>query len=141
MRVRAIDGNNDFLFGKGESDYLVNSNAVGQNIKTELQSFLGDCFFDAQLGIDWFNLLGSKNQLALQVAVTTVILGVDGVTSLASPVVINLDPVTRNIFIQYSVNTIYTGNAGLVSGATNIFLLTEGGDNLTDESGNALEGG
>ena len=72
--VRGVDNNNDWLFGKGKNDYKSNNNAVAQNIKTRLQSFLGDCFFDLNAGIDWFNLLGSKQQLSLKLSVSATIL-------------------------------------------------------------------
>lgn len=142
MKTRGIDANGDWLFGKGQSDFVVNEAAIAQNIQTQLQSFLGDCFFDTSLGVDWFNLMGTKNQLQLQLSVTATILGVYGVTSLASPAIVNLDANRRNILIEYSVNTIFTGTSGSsLVGIANIFLTTEDGDFITDESGNALEGG
>jgi hypothetical protein len=140
MRVRAIDANNDWLFGKGQSDYRVNNDAIGQNIQTELQSFLGDCFFALSDGIDWFNLSGSKNVARLQLAINAAILNVDGVVSIVSSS-FSLDA-NRHFSVSYAVNTIYTGNnPNLVLQASNIYILTEGGDNLTTEDGGAIEGG
>ncbi len=103
MIVRAIDENNDWMFGKGIEDYKFNFNAVVQNIKTRLQSFLGDCFFSAGEGIDWPNLLGGKNQIALNLAVSAVILNTDNVTG-----VIQLDlelSSERVISISYQAAT------------------------------------
>lgn len=105
MRVRSIDVNNDWTFGKGRSNYKTDLNAVSQNIKTRLQSFLGDCFAALDEGIDWFNLLGAKNQAALQIALSTKILNTEGVTGLVE-LSINLDD-NRQISIQYTVDTIY----------------------------------
>lgn len=105
MRVRGIDGNNDWLFGKGANDYKFNRDAVSQNIKTRLQSFLGDCFFDLGAGIDWFNLLGGKSKLAIDLAIRTVILNTEEVTSLKQLNIIEGE--NRNLLLSYEVTTIY----------------------------------
>lgn len=106
MRVRALDATGDWLFGKGQNDYVVNNAAIAQNINTRLSSFLGNCFFDLGAGIDWFNLLGAKNQTALNLAITTVILNTEGVTGLLQ-LSQNLN-VARNFSITYKVQTIYS---------------------------------
>ncbi len=141
MIVRAIDGDNDWLFGKGRNDYQSNSRAISQNIKTRLQSFLGDCFFAINAGLDWFNLLGSKNQVALELAINAIILNTVGVTSLISSEV-TLDPITRRITLSYVVNTVFTVNGvdETVSSLSS-FLLTESGDILTTEDGDRIEAG
>lgn len=82
MRVRAIDASGDWQFGKGKQDYKQNFAALSQNIKTRILSFLGDCFFDLEAGIDWFNLLGSKDRTALELAISTTILNTEGVTGI-----------------------------------------------------------
>lgn len=107
MIVRAIDTNNDWLFGKGRNDYKSNMDAIIQNIKTRLQSFLGDCFFAQGDGIDWFNLLGGKDRLALQLEVTAAILNTDGVTRLNS-LSISENRTTRRITLQYYVETVFS---------------------------------
>jgi hypothetical protein len=141
MIVRAIDGENDWQFGKGKNDYKSNNSAIAQNIKTRLQSFLGDCFFDVPAGIDWFNLLGSKNQIALELSVRTIILNTVGVVSVVSSQV-SLDSATRLITMNYVVNTVFTVNADdeAIVGRSS-FLLTESGDILTTEDGDGLEVG
>lgn len=111
MRVRALDVNHDWTFGTGKNNYLVGNNAIAQNIDTRLLSFLGDCFFDTGAGIDWFNLLGSKNELALNLAITAVILNTVGVTGLLQ-VSINLD-INRNLTVVYRVQTTFSQASGL----------------------------
>ncbi len=110
MRVRAIDGNHDFTFGKGRNNYMQANSAVVQNINTRLSSFLGDCFFDLGAGIDWFNLLGAKDQTALNLAISAVILNTVDVTGIQQ-IAINLD-VARNLMVQYRVQTIYSRTTG-----------------------------
>jgi hypothetical protein len=105
MIVRSIDSNNDWLFGKGKNDYKRGLNAIQQSIKTRLQEFLGDCFFAQNNGIDWFNLLGSKNQQELGLAISSVILNTEDVTRITE-FDLTIDN-SRNALIQYEVETIY----------------------------------
>lgn len=106
MRVRALDVAGDWLFGKGQNDYLTANAAIVQNIATRLLSFLGDCFFDLGAGIDWWNLLGGKSQIAIQLAVAAVILNTDGVTGILQlSVFVDVD---RKITIKYQVQTVYS---------------------------------
>lgn len=109
MIVRAIDANNDWQFGKGKNDYRTDILAVSQNIKTRLQSFLGDCFFKTDEGIDWFNLLGSKDLEALKLAINTTILNTQDVVKL-NEVSANLDK-NRNLTVIFDVLTTF-GQAG-----------------------------
>lgn len=105
--MRSIDVNGDWVFGSGINAYKTGNSEVAQDIQTRLSSFLGDCFFDTAAGIDWFNLLGSKQQLALQLAVASVILNTLNVTgSLQLSVVYNEQ--TRNISFVYRVQTTYS---------------------------------
>lgn len=62
MRIRNIDGNNDWRFGKGQSDYVTGAYAVGLDIKLRLQEWPNDCFFALQNGIEWNRRLGEYNQ-------------------------------------------------------------------------------
>lgn len=106
MRVRQLDDNGDWTFGSGKNNYLVNNAAVAQNIATRLRSFLGDAFFDLSAGIDWFNLLGSKNERALLLAISTVIRNTDqviGILELSA----RLDQ-NRNITVVYNVQTTFS---------------------------------
>ena len=106
MRVRALDSSHDFTFGAGNSNYLVANAAIAQNINTRLSSFLGNCFFDLGAGLDWFNLLGSKDQTALQLAISSVILNTTGVTSLGE---VNLSLATsREFSVSYTAVTVYS---------------------------------
>lgn len=113
MIVRALDTNSDWTFGASLNNYLNNTAAVIQNINTRLQEFLGDCFFNTGAGINWFNLLGNKNQVALNLAITNTILNTDQVISL-SQLSINLNDISRNISISYTVNTTYGQQTNLL---------------------------
>jgi hypothetical protein len=120
MRVRALDSNGDWTFGAGLNNYLTGTAAVSQAIATRLLSFLGDCFFATNEGIDWFTFLGgSKNQLALQLAINAVILntqsqGVNVITNIVA-VSVQLNDVTRAFTVTYEVTSIF----GTVTGTIN----------------------
>ncbi len=105
-RVRALDSSHDWLFGKGQNDYKRNNAAVIQNIDTRLNAYLGDCFFDSGAGIDWFNLLGAKDLLALKLAVAAVILNTQDVTGLLD-LSISLS-VARELSLSYRAATTYS---------------------------------
>lgn len=117
MRVRALDTDRDWQFGKGRNDYRQNTQAIVQNIATRLNSYLGDCFFATGDGIDWFNLLGSKETLGLELALAATILNTLGVTGLLQ-LSVTLDS-SRRVSITYQVNTIY-------SRASNSFIFDSG---------------
>lgn len=105
MRVRELDNTHDWTFGKGRNNYLRDRAATMQNINTRLQSFLGDCFFDAGAGIDWFNLLGTKDQVSLNLAVSAVILNTIDVTGIEQ-LSVELSQ-QRLLEIKYQVQTSY----------------------------------
>lgn len=107
MRVRQIDTEHDWLFGKGQNDYVAANRAVVQNIDTRLSSFLGDCFFDLGAGLDWFGFLGgSKDQTALALNISAVILNTTDVTGILQ-LGINLSS-DRNLTVTYKVQTTYS---------------------------------
>lgn len=106
MRVRAIDSDGDWTYGKGRNDYKSGVLATAQNIKTRLNSFLGDCFFDTGAGIDWFNLLGAKSELNLSLALRATIINTRDVTGLLELFFI-LDE-ERHAAISYKVQTTYS---------------------------------
>lgn len=106
MITRSIDSSNDWNFGTGKETYLSEKGAVGQNIKTRLQSFVNDCFFDLTAGIDWFNFLGSRNQAGLKNAVAKTILNTTGVYSIDE---LNFSlSENRELLIQYQVTTLWS---------------------------------
>ena len=106
MKVRSLDANKDWNLGRGMSDYFEDLNAIKQNIQTRIKSFYQNCFFDTLSGIDWFNLLGQRNNvLAIELAVSKMILETTGITQINSlNVSVNEQ---REVTLTYSVNTIY----------------------------------
>lgn len=114
--VRALDSNGDWTWGLGKNNYLVANYAVGQNIKTSLLSFLGDCFFAPTDGLDWFTLLGQNHDsgLGLQLAVNAVVLSVPDVLKL-NTISVNLNRNTRQMSLNYTVQTTYSQLSGILT--------------------------
>lgn len=115
MRVRALDSNGDWTFGAGQNDYLTANAAVAQTIACRLLSFLGDCFFATNAGIDWFSFLGgSKSQLALELAINATILNTANVTGIIM-LSVSYDSVTRAISIAYQASSSFGNVQGVVN--------------------------
>lgn len=116
MIVRALDSLHDWQFGKGLNDYFFNQDAIVQNINTRLNSFLGDCFFDQNAGIDWFGFIGSKNQMGLNLAIAAVILNTENVLSMIQ--LTNTLSESRVFSVSYNVSTTF----GVISASTSVTL-------------------
>lgn len=103
--VRALDANGDWEFGAGLNNYQQNLNAVALDIQMNLNSYLGNCFFAVSAGIDWFNLLGGKNELAISLAINSTLVNTKGVTGIQQTnFTLNS---ARHLSISYNVNTVY----------------------------------
>lgn len=107
MRIRALDKNGDWTFGKGNSNYKNNLKALEQNVVTRIKSFKFDWFLDIQANIDWWNILGQKNNEDLiRSQVYRTVVETDGVTKVTLIDLIS-DRQTRNLTIRLSIQTIY----------------------------------
>lgn len=111
MIFRAIKGQVPpftWEFGKGKQSYDIEKQAVMTNIKTRLYSFKNDCFFDADAGIDWFNVLGLPNNRArILLEVNNVILNTYGVQEIISSDVV-IDGSKRQVSLTYEVKVFDT---------------------------------
>lgn len=103
---RSLDANNDWNFGNGTGSYVTNQQEIMLNLRTRIMSFLGDCFFSTNEGIDWWNLLDYRYRDRLENAVQDVIKNTPGVTAINSVDVIL--GANRKIRIYYDIQTIYS---------------------------------
>lgn len=63
MKIRRNDDNGDWTFGHSLTNfYQDNDAAVGQKIKTRLQEWRNDCFFNQEAGIDRRVRMGQRGQ-------------------------------------------------------------------------------
>lgn len=106
MIFRNLDNSNDWTFGLGVNNYVSLNTAIGLDIKTRLMSWLGDCFFDQNAGVDWWNRLGSKGQFDLLVSdLKRIISQTQNVTGLLS---FSAELNGRDFSASYTVQTIYS---------------------------------
>jgi hypothetical protein len=110
MIFRNLDINGDWTLGNGIQNYAVEQAAISLDIDTALQVFLGECFFDIGAGVDWWNLIGSKDQVSILLQCRQVISSREGVTKINS-VEAFLDRTTRRLSISYNIDTIYSRNS------------------------------
>lgn len=101
--IRNLDVNHDWIFGAGIYNYLRGNEEIALNLKTRVLSFLGDCFFATDEGIDWFNLLDYRYQERLELALSNVIKNTPGVTAINS--VEFLTGQDRKVTINYDIQT------------------------------------
>jgi len=101
------DNPHDWTFGKGRQNYLREGDAIAQSVKTRLLSFLGDCFFDTEAGVDWWRLMGGKDRVSLHAQVRSIILNTEGVMRIRS-LDTSYNPANRGIQIRYEIDTLFT---------------------------------
>ena len=108
MSFRNLDENHDWTFGCGKSNYVIQNQEVGLNIKTRVLSFLGDCFFAPNEGIDWWHLMEYNKREEAENAVMNTITTTPDVTQINK-----IDSILnskRELIINYDIDTIYTTN-------------------------------
>jgi len=106
MIFRQLTASGDWTFGAGKANFAAGDQAIGLNIRTRLLSWVNDCFFDMPMGIDWSNLLGSKNQREiLEQNLRKLLLESFGVTSIIKFDTILAD---RKFSAVYNITTIFS---------------------------------
>lgn len=107
MRVRRLDGDHDWTFGGGISDYATESEAIAQSIRTQLLSLYGDWFLNREHGVHWQNYLKKNpNIREMETEIKKVVLNTTGVEKLTD-FSIYLDPDTRKITVTINYVDIY----------------------------------
>lgn len=108
MKFRRLDKNNsDWTFGRGLSNYADSDEAILLNCKTRLMSFKNDWFLDQNQNIDWFTILGQKNNEQIIInEVERVCLNSEGIVKVVSIEVVKSD--NRSASIKIVVNTIFS---------------------------------
>lgn len=107
MIFRKVDASNDWGFGKGLSNYARDEEAVEQNIKTRLLSWVGDCFFALNEGIDWKSRLDVGQKASLEQELRAQILQSYGVIGVNSVDVV-FSGTTRLFTVTYNITTFFS---------------------------------
>ena len=98
------------MWGQGLASYFSGQQKIAADIQTSVLFFLNDFFAAMNVGIDWRNLLGSKNPGATQnilMQVRKTIISVEGVVRINS-VNYFADPTTRRITLSYNIDTLFS---------------------------------
>jgi hypothetical protein len=118
MATRALDSNDDWTFGKGIANYKTNDEEIAQNVKTRLRSFKNDWFLDIDANIDWFSILGNKNNEKTIISETIrVVKGTSGVIRVNSVDIASIDS-QRGATIYVDYDTINNKNIKTQIGIT-----------------------
>jgi hypothetical protein len=106
MTVRAIDNNNDWLYGHNIADLKSGIAELQQNLKTRLQHYKYDCFYDFESGIDYGRIFDYNTPEAeIRAELGNCILGTEGIIGIDS-ITVNLDRKNRILHFSCSINTI-----------------------------------
>jgi hypothetical protein len=106
MTFRNLNEKHDWTFGTGQNNYVRDEQEIILNLETRILSFLGDCFFATDEGIDWWNLLDRNKLDKLEYAVQDVIIktpGVNGINSVDAILGAN-----RKLTLNYDIQTIFS---------------------------------
>jgi hypothetical protein len=120
MKYRALDFNGDYSFGKGMQNFLVDADAIGQAIKTNLLLLQGEWWEDTSNGLPLFrNILeqsGTPERLAAtDLLIKTRILNTKGVAEIQS---FKSSYSNRRYTVDDCVVLTNTGQTVTVSGVT-----------------------
>ncbi len=108
MRYRKLDANGDYVFGHGQTDFLVNSSdAVAQALSTRLKLATGEWFLNTEEGTPYSTeILGSNTSSYYDLAIKRRILETSGVTSILDyQSYVNRD--SRSLSVSATVETLY----------------------------------
>jgi hypothetical protein len=108
MRYRKLDANRDYSFGRGQTDFLINSpEAVAQAIRTRLDLATGEWFLNTAEGTPYASqILGSNTYPVYDTAIKERIVGAQGVLGITD-YTSTLDPNTRSLQVTATVETLY----------------------------------
>lgn len=106
MKIRNIDNNGDWLFGKGLNDYANEFDALKTDLTTRLRSWKFDCFFAIEEGVDYKNFLDKGTKIFLDNDIKRVILQTAGVLRINS-FSSDIDPETREFRAETNILSIF----------------------------------
>ena len=66
MTFRSLTTSGDWTWGSGVQNYSTGEAAIEVNIKTALQMFRGEAFWDTTFGVDWLTLLSSAGAAQIE---------------------------------------------------------------------------
>lgn len=107
MIFRQLDANGDWTFGKGQANYATDESAIDLNLRTRILSWIGNCFFALDEGVDWSNRLDKGQTENLKNELRNLIIQSFGIVGINAIEVV-LDSRTRLATVTANVDTIFT---------------------------------
>ena len=108
---RGSKTSDDWAFGRGKQSYLRDDAAILASVKTKLQTFYSELFFEPNFGREWFTLLGQKDATPVVLAVKSAILESYGIVRVQDVQLTQHQD--RSLSIKFVVDTINsTGASG-----------------------------
>lgn len=109
MTIRATDPiTGDWLFGSGRQSYRTGDAAIAQDVRSAINCFLNDAFWNQTFGIDWINYLGTKGtENAIILAVRRMISTRQGITAV-NTISATVNPTDRKLTLAYKATTIFS---------------------------------
>ena len=104
---RSLDADLDWTWGAGRQNYATLENAINLDVATALKVFLGEIFWATSVGVDWWNLLGSKDEQTIILQTRSTIISREGVQRITS-LIPTLDRRTRQLNLTYAIDTKYS---------------------------------
>ena len=102
MKVSGLTEDYDWTFGSGLASYKKDADAIQQNVTTRLKAFTNDWFLDMDNGVNWFELLGSRNnQDNIQRSIEKIVLQTEGVIAIKSLVITGINKRDITFKISY----------------------------------------
>lgn len=108
MRYRREDADGDYMFGRGDNTWLVNSpEAVAQAVKTRFLLWYGQWFLDTTAGTPWIqSVLGKQKPETYNLAIRQRLLETPGVKAIQA-FDTTMDSATRRVVFTATIDTIY----------------------------------
>ena len=108
MRYRKLSASGDYTFGHGQQDFWRDvPEAVGQAVRTRLLLWLGEWFLNIDEGTPYMQgILGKYSVDVANITIQDRVFGTQGLTDITN-FESEIDPDTRNLSVQFSIDTIY----------------------------------
>lgn len=108
MRYRREDSDGEYMFGRGDDTWLINSpEAVAQAVKTRFLLWYGQWFLDNTAGTPWIqSVLSKQKPETYNLAIRQRILETQGVKSIIS-FNTDLNSKTRRVTFTATIDTLY----------------------------------
>lgn len=102
MAFRKTDSQGNWLFGHGLADYANREEEIALDVKTALQEWVGNCWFNVDAGVDYATYLSTPGtQEELRQSIGQVVASRGGVSQVLDVAIISIENRVINIKVDY----------------------------------------